>query len=681
MAKAGTAYIDVDAKLDKFRAEVAKGTADLTASVELDPDMTELKAKLRSGHLMADLGLDIDRAQVTAQLAGLTTNLRLDVDRTDISAQLAALGVDVNVRPDYSSLTWTRSEIVAYLSGIWVDVNVRLDATTVAALQAQLAALAAQAGSVGSGAAVAGGAAGGVGMGLVGGAALGAAGAVGVGAAAVLGLGGYGAQIAADNEVAQMSFERLMGSEEEALAYLGELRDFAAKTPFDFPGIRDSAARFLAVGVEADRVIPIMTTLGDATSAMGTGAEGVDRATTALIQMSQKGKVSAEEMMQLTEAGIPAWDALAGKLGVDVPTAMQMVTDRAVDAETMFSALEEKSGSALDRVSGGMEDASTSLSGVLSTMKDNFDMILGDVMEPILPLLKDMLPKIAEVVVPLFEEHLAPAIEKMLPLFETLMEAFGPWIGLFMDFAGQLAESLTPAMETLTPLFKDLAEQMGPKLEEIMPEMSEAFLAIAEAIVEMSPFIPVLLDLWAGTTIATANVLTAIASGLQWILDIVAGPIAGFLGEVVGMFADIVTLDWTGAWERAMGWANGLISIFDNLKFAIIDAWNSLDLVVDITVPDWVPQIGGATWRGDLIPDVMVPQRTWAKIPMFHDGGVFQAPMGQTEGLALLRDGETILTPEQSAGPGVIEVPVILDGIEIARASNRGQEQLWRAGL
>ena len=99
------------------------------------------------------------------------------------------------------------------------------------------------------------------------GAAVGVGGAAALGIGATIGLGAYGANLAADNEVAQLSFERLLGSEQAALDYLAELRDFAAKTPFDFPGLRDSAARFLAVGVEADRVIPIMTTLGDSTAA------------------------------------------------------------------------------------------------------------------------------------------------------------------------------------------------------------------------------------------------------------------------------------------------------------------------------------------------------------------------------------------------------------------------------
>ena len=38
--------------------------------------------------------------------------------------------------------------------------------------------------------------------------------------------------------------------------------------------------------------------------------------------MQAKGKVSAEEMLQLAEAGVPAWEMLANKIGTDIPTAM-----------------------------------------------------------------------------------------------------------------------------------------------------------------------------------------------------------------------------------------------------------------------------------------------------------------------------------------------------------------------
>lgn len=688
MAKAGSAYVDIDANLDKMRATLASGTAHLTAEVELDPDMQDLRAKLRAGHLMTDLGLDIDRTQIAAQLAGLTTNLRLDVDRTDIAMQLAALGVNVNVSPDYSSLMWTRNEIIAYLSGIWVDVNVRIDATTLATLQAQLAALSAQAGMIGSGAAGGAAAAGGVGMGaLLGGAAVvGGAAAIGIGA--TIGLGAYGAQIAADNETAQMSFERLLGSEEAALDYLAQLRDFAAKTPFDFPGIRDSAAKFLAVGVEADRVIPIMTTLGDATAAMGTGALGVDRATYALVQMSQKGFVSAEDMMQLTDAGIPAWDALAAKIGVSVPEAMDRVTKKLVPASTMFDAIEEKSGSAFGRVTGGMEEASTSLTGLLATMKDEMDALLGEVVEPLLPVFKEMIGPLGELIVPLIRDHLGPALERMMPMVETLMEGFAPFLGLFIDFGAQLVESMQPAMEVLMPLLVDLAEQLAPKMEEIMPELAEAFVAIAEAMVELAPFIPPTIDLMTGITVLTANALEAVASAFAWIADILAGPMAATLGEVLGMMGDLTFLDWDGARARAEGWIDGLMEAFPRMINWLIEQWNRLDFSFDFDIPDILG--GGSVHTGDMIPDIQasfgvgtIPRApnpvtsTQAAsrgpgIRAFHEGGVFTAPQGG-EGLALLRNNEVVFTPEQmqamsrSGGSSTpVENHLYIDGREFA---------------
>ena len=45
----------------------------------------------------------------------------------------------------------------------------------------------------------------------------------------------------------------------------------------------------------------------------------------ALGEMQAKGKAASQEMMQLTEAGIPAWEMLAEAIGVGIPEAMKMV--------------------------------------------------------------------------------------------------------------------------------------------------------------------------------------------------------------------------------------------------------------------------------------------------------------------------------------------------------------------
>jgi hypothetical protein len=56
------------------------------------------------------------------------------------------------------------------------------------------------------------------------------------------------------------------------------------------------------------------------------------------------------------------------------------------------------------------------------------------------------------------------------------------------------------------------------------------------------------------------------------------------------------------------------------------------------------------------IPDIDLPDNP---IPRLHGGGVFRAPAG--EGLALLRDGETVFTPEQMAMLGAASAPVTLN--------------------
>ena len=137
-----------------------------------------------------------------------------------------------------------------------------------------------------------------------------AAGVAGLGLLAGAGLA-MGTKVAAGNEQAEISFTTMLGSAEKAGAFLKDLQAFAAKTPFEFPELQTAASSLISAGIEADKVIPIMTTLGDVTSGMGTGSEGVKRATIALQQMSAAGRITGEDLNQLRDAGIPVYDLLA----------------------------------------------------------------------------------------------------------------------------------------------------------------------------------------------------------------------------------------------------------------------------------------------------------------------------------------------------------------------------------
>ncbi|EYB67418.1 hypothetical protein DEIPH_ctg041orf0016 [Deinococcus phoenicis] len=188
----------------------------------------------------------------------------------------------------------------------------------------------------------------------------------GLGAAA--GSAGIGlVKLAGNAEQAQTAFTTLLGSGEKAKTFLADLAQFAAHTPFDLVGLQDSAKKLLAFGFQAQQVIPMMTAIGDAVGALGGGKDVLDGVTLALGQMQAKGKVSAEEMQQLAERGIPAWQMLADRIGVSIPKAMKMAEQGAISSAQAIPAILQ---GMTDKFGGGMEAQSRTLLGMVSNTLD-----------------------------------------------------------------------------------------------------------------------------------------------------------------------------------------------------------------------------------------------------------------------------------------------------------------------
>lgn len=188
------------------------------------------------------------------------------------------------------------------------------------------------------------------------------------GVAASLGaLGVKAVQAAGNFQQVQAAMTNMLGSAERAKNLLGQLQDFAAKTPFEFNDVAAASQKFLAFGFTAEQIIPTLKAVGDAAAGVGLGKEGIDRITLALGQMAAKSKVQSDEMLQLTEAGIPAWQMLADKIGTSVPQAMDMVSKRAVDAQTGLQALV---GGMEEKFGGMMDQQAQTITGTWSNMMD-----------------------------------------------------------------------------------------------------------------------------------------------------------------------------------------------------------------------------------------------------------------------------------------------------------------------
>lgn len=174
--------------------------------------------------------------------------------------------------------------------------------------------------------------------------------------------------LAAALEQSMMAFTSMLGSTEKATAMLQSLRSFADKTPFQFMELQGAAKRMMAYGFAARDVLPMLTAVGDAASALGGGGEMIDRLTRALGQMKAKGKVSGEELRQLAETGIPALKMLADSAGVTTAEMGKMIekglmpADKAI--QTLIAGMKTEFG-------GLMAKQAETASGKISTMKDS----------------------------------------------------------------------------------------------------------------------------------------------------------------------------------------------------------------------------------------------------------------------------------------------------------------------
>ena len=196
-----------------------------------------------------------------------------------------------------------------------------------------------------------------------------------LGTAAKAFIGIYGAKklwellIGSNEEMEQYltSFEVMLGDAKKAQRLITDIQNFAAKTPLTKSDSVSIGSLLMNYGVEADKVIDKMTQLGDLA---GGNADKMNRIALAYGQMLAKGKVTGEELRQMTEAGVPLQNALAESIGVTGDEFSKMVSKGQVGIKELDKAIEELT-TGNGKFAGMMEKQSQTMQGMLSTLQDN----------------------------------------------------------------------------------------------------------------------------------------------------------------------------------------------------------------------------------------------------------------------------------------------------------------------
>lgn len=220
----------------------------------------------------------------------------------------------------------------------------------------------------------------------------------------LLGVGTVALKTAGEMEQAQVAFTTLLKSSTSATEHLAKLKSFALTTPFQFTDLTKLSRLMQAYGFSAEEVVPKLRTLGNAVSALGGGSDVLERVIRSMGEIGTRGKITGEQLRELSRAGIPALQAIADKLGVSVAEAQQKITAGTVDAKLASDALLEYMDT---RFRGGMEAQSKTLLGLFSNLKDQLTFTLDAVGKSLIPLGKDLIAQFIE-----------PALKKIRELAE-----------------------------------------------------------------------------------------------------------------------------------------------------------------------------------------------------------------------------------------------------------------------
>ena len=268
-----------------------------------------------------------------------------------------------------------------------------------------------------------------------------------VGALAVAS-GAAAINLASTGELADISFTKMLGSATASEKLMENLSDFAVSTPFNFSTLVTTSKQMLALGFDADSIIPDLQAVGDAVAAYGTGNTGISNIMLDLGKMNTSSIASARYMNDLARNDVKSWQYVADALGETTSDVKTQVTDGAISAQTAIDAII----SGMERDYGGMmQMASTTVSGVINNLQDAFQrpFILK---APDTTGYKNLETSLQSLIVPL--ENLT---ESFLPLFSDILNKLS---GVINGASGQLS-GLSTSLANMSSYEMDAVEGVG----------------------------------------------------------------------------------------------------------------------------------------------------------------------------------------------------------------------------
>jgi tape measure domain-containing protein len=290
--------------------------------------------------------------------------------------------------------------------------------------------------------------------------------AVGIGKA-VGSLFSTGIKGAATLETQTTAFTSLLGSAAAAKAEIADLQKFAAATPFQQQDVIGYAQQYLAlaqsVGLAKDQTIPFLTVVGNLGAVTGATQQDIANAIRAIAQMGSSGKVTLDNLNQVSEAfpGFNGAAAIAAATGQSTADVMKEISAGSISAsvgvQALLKGMEKFPGAA-----GAMTAQSKTLAGIWSTFTDTIKIKLTSAFQQTVPTIKKALSQLTPAIGAALDQ-MAPAIaglvKNLVPLLIPLTQGIGQILTSVFAAIGPALGALAPVVQPLANAFAQLVRR------------------------------------------------------------------------------------------------------------------------------------------------------------------------------------------------------------------------------
>lgn len=318
----------------------------------------------------------------------------------------------------------------------------------------------------------------------------------------------------------------LGGSAEAANGMVGSLQKLASATPLAMSDLAGGAQTLLAFGVASDDVSGTLQRLGDISLGNADKMQSLARA---YGKATAQGKLTGETVQMMIDAGWNPLIDICDQTGESMEDVQKRMAAGSISAEELTQAVTHATDAG-GKFAGGMEAASKTVAGLTSTLQDNINAMLGELMQPVSDaMLSTLLPMAID------------AVDQLTTAFED------------------------EGIDGLSRVAGDLIATLSAQLASYAPEAVPAALAFVGSLV--TGLLSALPDLTGTSVELVGALLLGIAEQLPGIITAAMSALLGIVGKITS--PESITLLIQAAMQLMLALARGLIAAIPQLIDAV----------------------------------------------------------------------------------------------------------------